>query len=570
MGVLLLGGVGTVIASTVVTHRAETHAEEWLSERAEVVEREVNATVIDLVEDMTSVAAFMETAGDVDKQRFADFVNRLDKNIGLIGVAYLPIVPAADVDEFVEQARAELPTFAITSLEANGAIVPLEQEREVYYPVRYFAPGRFLFDELPAEDSPLEIGVGVDAGSNPVWASSLFHSLAMDAPTVSEFIPITFQDVSIGQAFVVMSPVHGGDGEPIGAVAAPMLDWLLPTKLDVSITSNVQWEINPPSVVGDDPRTAALVWTGEIVLPGVTWQLVVEPTDKGKQALGGTPAWAIWAIGLTITGAVAGLTHLIRLRSRSRARLSEMQRMSEEKDRFLAAVSHEIRTPLTAVAGLAHELSERPHDFELEEFQSLLGTVAEQSDEVAAIVEDLLVAARSDIGNVTVHHGIIDVLSELTVAIETAGVHVDVVGIQPPPAWADAQRVRQILRNLLTNADRYGGDRIEVRFEADEDSVSVTVADSGSPIPIEDRHKIFEPYTSAHQPIESVGAIGLGLFISRELSTIMGGQLHYRHDGEWGMFTLTIPRSLAPATEAPPRPEEMAPGTAEPHARRSA
>jgi protein-histidine pros-kinase len=273
---------------------------------------------------------------------------------------------------------------------------------------------------------------------------------------------------------------------------------------------------------------------------------------------------------MVITATIAGLAHLFRLRSRSRTRLSEMQRVSEEKDRFLAAVSHEIRTPLTAVAGLAHELSERPDDFDANEFHALLGTVAEQSDEVAAIVEDLLVAARSDIDNVTVHHGIINPRTELELAIETAGVEADIVGADPPDAWADAQRVRQVLRNLLTNAERYGGPNIQVRFDADEDTVSISVADDGIPIPHDQQTKIFEPYTSAHTTNEQVGSIGLGLFISRKLATIMNGQLTYTHDGKWSRFTLTIPRSNTTAKGGRPSPVELTANAPAGKARRTA
>ncbi len=553
MGILVLGVIGTMIASSFVQQRARANADEWLSERAELIQSETSSTVSDLIEGMRAVAAYMETSNGVTQTSFVEFVARLDERISLIGVAYLPIVPAADASRFVASMRQTVPGFDITDLGTGGEIVEVDRDRDVYYPVQYFAPSEWLFAELPEGDSPLELGMGVDAGSNEVWGTSVDQALETDAAVVSGFIPINFEEVSFGHAFVVMAPVHDAEGTPIGVVAAPMIDWLLPTQLDVSITRDLAWHISSDdgrAVEGDN----ALTWAGEISLPGTTWYMTAEPKDSAIARLAGTPSWLVWAIGLLLTAGIAGLAHLYRLRARSRARLSEMQRVSEEKDRFLAAVSHEIRTPLTAVAGLAHELSERPDDFDGTEFRSLLGTVAEQSDEVAAIVEDLLVAARTDIGNVTVHHGTIDLRTELALAIETAGVEAAIIGAYPPDAWADAQRVRQILRNLLTNAGRYGGPDIQVRFAADEHSISIVVADNGIPIPDEQRRRIFDPYTSAHETTEQVGSIGLGLFISRKLATIMDGNLTYNHDGDWSLFTLTIPRSIPASHDAPPPP----------------
>ncbi len=558
MGILVLGVVGTMIASSVLHRRAAEAAVEWLDERAEIVQSETRSTVFDLIEGMRAVAAFMEASEGVSQETFVDFVSRLDERISLIGVAYLPIVPADDAEDFIASMQRTVPNFDITDLGTGGEIVEVDRNRDVYYPVQYFAPSEWLFAELPEGDSPLELGMGVDAGSNDVWGASVDQALETDSAVVSGFIPINFEEISFGHAFVVMAPVHDSVGTPIGVVAAPMIDWLLPTQLDVSITSDLSWRIGSQS----EATTSDHAWAGEINLPGTTWYMTAEPDDSAAASLAGTPSWLVWAIGLALTAGIAGLAHLYRLRTRSRARLSEMQRVSEEKDRFLAAVSHEIRTPLTAVAGLAHELSERPDDFDGKEFRSLLGTVAEQSDEVAAIVEDLLVAARSDIGNVSVHHGTIDLHTELALAIETAGVEAEVVGAYPPDAWADAQRVRQILRNLLTNAGRYGGPDIQVRFEANDDTIAIVVADNGIPIPEEQRRRIFEPYTSAHKNTEQVGSIGLGLFISRKLATIMDGSLTYHHDGEWSRFTLSIPRSISGRTALPPSPAELTPGEA--------
>jgi signal transduction histidine kinase len=102
-------------------------------------------------------------------------------------------------------------------------------------------------------------------------------------------------------------------------------------------------------------------------------------------------------------------------------------------------------------------------------------------------------------------------------------------------AYADPARVRQIMRNLVTNAVRYGADPIVVTTGQGQ----VTVSDHGTGVPVEDRERIFESYgrSGSHHHRDS---IGLGLAISRTLATLMGGDLTYeRADGK-STFRLTL------------------------------
>jgi signal transduction histidine kinase len=480
----------------------------------------------------------MESSGSVSQASFADFVDHLDPRLSLIGVAYMPLVLAEDLDAFIAAMQAEQAGFDVMELGLDGETAPVARDRTHYWPVQYFVAGEFLETAVPPEEgNATDLGFGLDIAVNPEWRVSLERSLVEDRPIVSDFLHVEFDEIVIGKAFIVAVPVHAS-GDPTGAVAAPMIDVLLPSALEIAITSDIDWEILPTIPPGAaDPSS---VWNGTVQLPGATWALQVRPA-AGATPIGKAPVILVVLVGLVATGLLATVAGLLQLRSRSRTRLQQLQRISEDKDRFLAAVSHEIRTPLTAVAGLAHELRDRPDDFGPEEAGMLLEMVAEQSDEVAAIVEDLLVAARSDIRRVSIHCGPIDVRREADLALATAGVRARLVG-ETAIAWADAQRVRQILRNLLTNAGRYGGPEIEVRFRTTAREVIVTVADNGPSIPDRERSRMFAPYTTVHDEHGAVGSVGLGLFISRRLAEVMRGGLAYRHDGSWSLFELTLPR----------------------------
>ncbi len=235
---------------------------------------------------------------------------------------------------------------------------------------------------------------------------------------------------------------------------------------------------------------------------------------------------------------------LVFLKRQSMRDRSRLENLVASKDEFIAAVSHELRTPLTAVVGLAEELQERFDDFtrpEVDEFVRLL--VAESAD-VADIVEDLLVAARTDLGSLAMSIEDVDV-----------GDAVDAIAADAPTVtvvWprgagrgitvrADALRLRQILRNLVANAVRYGGPGVRVVVAAGGAEVTVEVRDDGPPLRAEERALVFEAYHRTPTAPGRPGSVGLGLTVSQRLARLMGGDVEYDHDGTEAIFRLRLP-----------------------------
>lgn len=132
----------------------------------------------------------------------------------------------------------------------------------------------------------------------------------------------------------------------------------------------------------------------------------------------------------------------------------------------MASVSHELRTPLTAVVGFARELSDHPERFEAGEFVPLARMVADQSSDVAFIIDDLLVAARAEIGRIKVLSERVDLRTEVQAATHALSGRADRIRLPEATAVArgDRLRVRQILRNLLANAVRHGGPTVTVEI----------------------------------------------------------------------------------------------------------
>jgi signal transduction histidine kinase len=155
-----------------------------------------------------------------------------------------------------------------------------------------------------------------------------------------------------------------------------------------------------------------------------------------------------------------------------------------------------------------------------------------------------LVAARLEIGKLEIATVPTTLRANVAQVVEgwDPGVisGVKVVGADTK-ALADPARVRQILRNLISNAIRYGGDNIEVRIDADHSGTFVEVRDDGPGLPVEQWETIFEPYERGHSEVSQPGSVGLGLTVSRGLAVLMNGSLTYRYENDISVFTLRLP-----------------------------
>ncbi len=227
--------------------------------------------------------------------------------------------------------------------------------------------------------------------------------------------------------------------------------------------------------------------------------------------------------------------------TRQREAERKLQDLVRSKDQFVATISHELRTPLTAVVGIAEELRDANGSIGDDERHELLGLVAEQGLEVSRIVDDLLIVARSDAGNLIVASRPVDLGAEAMRAAQAIdpSVTVETTG-SPVIVNADPQRVRQIARNLITNAQRYGGPTIRVVVGDQGRRGILEVRDNGEPLSPSSRSEIFEPYTRSQQRAGVTASVGLGLTVSRRLARHMGGDLVYDHDGDETVFSLTL------------------------------
>jgi signal transduction histidine kinase len=217
--------------------------------------------------------------------------------------------------------------------------------------------------------------------------------------------------------------------------------------------------------------------------------------------------------------------------------------LMEAKNRFLASVSHEIRTPLTALLGFARLLADG-HELGENDRRLMTASIVQQAQEMADLVEDLLVAARVELGQIEVVNVPLDVVHEIRQTLDAGGTYAVGVnvkcGAKGREAIGDPSRVRQILRNLLTNAERYGGPEVVATVSCAEGEVYIDVIDDGPGLPTPEWERIFEPYHRAHESPGQPGSVGIGLAISRQLAELMGGGLEYHHRDGRSVFRLRL------------------------------
>lgn len=344
------------------------------------------------------------------------------------------------------------------------------------------------------------------------------------------YLSINFEDPVGGASFRMVASVHAADFQPDDREDETWswADYRIPHEL---LSSGKPYERLTGEPGGDRIDRSVL---GVPVFSGGKWIGTV-----GFVEIGRTARWAPDAVRMLQVA--APMIGTFWEREVARSRLEDLVR---SKDRFIASVSHELRTPLAAVLGFAEELRANAEMFQAQEVTEILELIADQSQDMADMVEDLLVSARAEIGTITIRPKDVYLRSQAEAELAAMGVveghSVSVVGSRGK-AWADPTRTRQIIRNLLTNAIRYGGARVEIEAIEDGALTTLEVRDDGPGLEESEWETIFEPYVRAHESPTQPASIGLGLTVSRQLARLMGGDLVYTADRPGSVFRLTLP-----------------------------
>lgn len=235
-------------------------------------------------------------------------------------------------------------------------------------------------------------------------------------------------------------------------------------------------------------------------------------------------------------------------------RIADLEEANVHKEQFLSILSHELRTPINAIMGFASVLDDDVLGPLTPDQHTYLGRILDGSDRMLALINDLLDMSRIQAGKFAISPGSTDLASVCRGVVESLQPLADqndvTMAFEPgadlPAIVADAQRIEQIVTNLVGNAIKFtpGGGRVTVAVRAEGDSLRVTVRDTGIGISAEHQARIFDAFTQVDMSnTRRSGGAGLGLAISKSLVEAHGGEVGVESTpGEGSAFWFTLPR----------------------------
>jgi diguanylate cyclase (GGDEF)-like protein/PAS domain S-box-containing protein len=279
--------------------------------------------------------------------------------------------------------------------------------------------------------------------------------------------------------------------------------------------------------VETDGQLAELERIGCELAQGYRWSMPCPPGDAVQLASGWAPTTATHPVAAAL------------------AQAEEPAVLSTGE--VLSVLTHELVTPLTVVKGQCERLATLVAD--IPKAAEVVAAVARNAERIEHLVATLADAQQLDAGTVSLRVTPFDLVELVEDVVHLAVPEdrvVELAGAAAVHVEADGRRVEQIIVNLLTNAHKFSppGTPIVVWFEADEDEVTVIVADEGPGVAPERAGDIFRKFARLERNKKGVG---LGLFISRRLARAHGGDLHYRRRRPQGSeLVLTLPRRTSP------------------------
>ena len=239
---------------------------------------------------------------------------------------------------------------------------------------------------------------------------------------------------------------------------------------------------------------------------------------------------------------------------------AEAEKANAAKSEFLSRMSHELRTPLNSILGFAQVLE---FDELTSDQRGNVGYIVRAGRHLLSLINEILDMSQIESGRLELSLEAVAVETVVAEAIElvaplAAERTVEVRTVPPEQAavyaFADQQRLLQVLLNLVGNAVKYNnpGGAVEIAWSAESERVQIEVRDTGPGIAAEEIEKIFAPFERLEASSGNVEGTGLGLALARSLVEAMSGSISVTSSpGEGSTFTVELRGALTPETTAP-------------------
>lgn len=257
-------------------------------------------------------------------------------------------------------------------------------------------------------------------------------------------------------------------------------------------------------------------------------------------------------------GRLGGIIESSHAREREHALVQRLREADQTKSEFVSMLGHELKGPITTVIGFGEILQQQWHELEDPKRDRMLGIVTEEVGRLGRLVNDLLDLSRIEGGTLRYEiapmslHELIESIVSVHSSL-TAEHDLDLtLPNDLPKVQGDADRIRQVLLNLLSNATRYSpeGTTVTLVARAAEEGrcVEVAVKDHGIGIATEDQQRLFSKFVSLPKPAGIQKGTGLGLYITKGIVEAHGGRLWVESsvdEGSTFFFTLPVAQDQA-------------------------
>jgi signal transduction histidine kinase len=353
--------------------------------------------------------------------------------------------------------------------------------------------------------------------------------------------------------------VDGVDSARVIATAGAQADEVLPPGTEVPVERSILADVvgtgrtvyrrDLTGDTYDEEATLRDLGLGcRVAAPLVVGARAVGMISLGRREPGGFTDLEVELVGL-LGRLVATAVQNIRAYDAERRTVDELSRLSALRSDFVSVVSHELRGPMAAVIGAARTLQGRRRELSPEQREAFLALIVDETTRLSTLVADVLDTSRIDAGTFTYRFDDLDLGALVGDAVAAASAGQDEVAVvaSVPPgvrnARGDAERLRQIVGNLIENAVKYSptGGTVEVRLAAVNGANLVSVSDQGPGIAADDQELIFEKFGRVAGENAKPGT-GLGLYIARSIAEAHGGTLAVMSaPGRGATFTLRLP-----------------------------
>jgi signal transduction histidine kinase len=337
---------------------------------------------------------------------------------------------------------------------------------------------------------------------------------------------VLFVEDDIGKRYVIARQLRAAGFEIVeAATGAEGLAKLSPefdvAILDVKLPDMYGWDICKR--IKESPLTASIM-----VLELSATLATAEDRARGLEL--GADAYLVHPVELVEL--VATLRALYRLRRAERER-------ERHRDLFLGTVGHDLRNPLQTIMTATQVLADSSTLTPIE--RRTVATIERTADRMRRLIDQMLIFTQGVAGGVPIHRAPVDLLELCrgATSLHAGTREIAIVDELAAPIAVDAERVTQLVDNLVTNAIRYGTGKVTVRLQRDADGAVIAVHNHGTPIPAAQLGALFDPYkrgTTTH------GGVGLGLYIVDQIARAHGGSVRVTSAADAGTtFEVRLP-----------------------------